>query len=118
MLVAETWVVSDAPHFSKLPSAKSLSCAVVECDERVAPRNVEKHWSLPSTALRSMPASNSSSGRMAVEALLSRNGHAWVGVSVVRLTTAQKFCDAPARAQSPLALSASWVSGFLPPTHW
>ena len=39
---ASAVIVIEAPHCSKPPSAKSLSWAVVECDERVDARNEEK----------------------------------------------------------------------------
>ena len=68
---SDTCVRIPAPHCSNWPSTKSLSWAVDECDERVEARNDAKHRSSPNRPLRSMPASNSSSGRMTSEPALS-----------------------------------------------
>src|SRR6185312_9980754 len=43
---------------SRLPSAKSLSCASVSCEERVSARNVPKHGACPpNMSVRLMPPS-------------------------------------------------------------
>src|SRR5437867_3504539 len=58
-LLAAEWisVLIAATHCSKLPMVKSLSTAVIDCEERVSTMNVGKH-SLPRpTAVRSKPPS-------------------------------------------------------------
>src|SRR5687767_8204832 len=52
-----TWVsISGGTQVSRLPSAKSLSCASVSADERVSARNVPKHGgSPPNISLRLIP---------------------------------------------------------------
>src|SRR5215217_290095 len=98
----------------KLPSTKSLSVAVSDCEDRVSASTLAKH-SLPSPRSdRLMPASKNSPRRNVLKPLLSVNGHG-AKVPSVWLTIPQKA--SPGEADRQLAASEVASSSRFPFTE-
>src|SRR5262249_49928624 len=122
---ALAFVLILALHCWKLPSTKSFRVALVDCEERVSARKVEKHSPAIPRLVASMPPSYSSPGwKMLAALFLGANGH---GEGLAALfTSAQKssasagvqvagFAVPPARSSRPLAVQKKTRTVGVPP---
>ena len=88
-------MLTDIPHRGKAPPMKSLSTAVVDCEERVSIRKLARHGTVPRVVftrnryVRSTPPIKRVCAGIAEGVLLAEVGHGQLEETVAELVIAQ-----------------------------